>query len=69
MKNLIIQFSNNVLSRSQMRAIKGGYEDEGGAVGCWPCKDDARFLCSIKIGGGCECNRSDLGKDCQRVEI
>ncbi len=35
MKKLLMQFSDNVLSRSQMKAVKGGEEYGGDGVGCW----------------------------------
>ena len=68
MKKILMHFSENILSRSQMKSIKGGYDEEP-PVGCWPCKDDARFLCSIQIGGDCKCTRDGLGDKCQRVDI
>ncbi|MEZ4900625.1 MAG: hypothetical protein R2822_02120 [Spirosomataceae bacterium] len=34
MKKLLMQFSDNFLSRTQMKSVKGG-DGYGGGVGCW----------------------------------
>ena len=64
MKNILLRFSENLLSRADMQKIKGGYEEEG-ALPCKRCKDDSNFLCSLKVGGGCECRVSGLSAECQ----
>ncbi len=50
MKKILMNFSENVLSRSQMKAVRGGYEEEGGACpGTYYTtlqKCDTRCLCS-----------------------
>ncbi|MCU0470053.1 MAG: hypothetical protein MUF58_15780 [Arcicella sp.] len=61
MKKILLSFSESLISREQMRKIKGGYEEE---YGCKKCKDDSSYLCSIAFGGGCECNVTGLSKEC-----
>ncbi len=35
MKKILMNFSENVLSRSQMKAVMGGYEEEGACPGTY----------------------------------
>lgn len=48
-----MRFSDNVLSRNQMKSVKGGFE--GGSEGCimGPC------LGNSDCTGGCKCSSSD----------
>lgn len=61
MKKILMNFSENILSRSQMKAIRGG--DEYGTA-CTRCADNKDYICSIQIHGGCECNVGGLGRGC-----
>jgi hypothetical protein len=62
MKKILMHFSENILSRSQMKAIKGG-EEYGGSA-CTRCYDNRDYICSIQTHGGCECNVAGLGRGC-----
>jgi hypothetical protein len=36
MKNVLMKFADNVLSKNEMKSLKGGYGGGGGACGsCW----------------------------------
>lgn len=59
MKKLLMQFSDNVLSRSQMKALKGGDEYGCPAGVCLGTKDDCGTGCTAcsssdpKVYGNC----------------
>lgn len=49
MKQVLMQFSEHVLSRSQMKSIKGGYGDDGAACpagACWGTVKDCGSGCT-----------------------
>ena len=74
MKKILMNFSENVLSRSQMKAVRGGNDDapgEGGTAGgtaCTRCYDNRDYICSIQTHGGCECNVAGLGRGCVVIQ-
>lgn len=55
MKRLILQFANQVLSKNDLRQIKGGDNPYGGG-GCGSfCPDGSGASCERSSTGGCVC--------------
>jgi natural product precursor len=61
MKKILMHFSENILSRSQMKSIKGGYDEP---PQCGKCKSDSRYWCNLTLSQTCSCEISE-NKECE----
>jgi hypothetical protein len=62
MKKLLMNLSESILSRSQMKGVRGGYGGEGGASGC---TNECGNLPSVECKGGSCHTFEEFGGGCK----